>query len=140
MTTTTNITGRSVPNAITSPRKHKRFQWNWGVALVIPYVIAMLLFAVGPALLALIFSFSDFTAGKPQFFMAGFTNYINVFKDPAFFKSYWNVIRFSVLATTTGFVGAISIALILSLTRDRVGGYARSAFFYQALLPVLPWR
>ena len=61
--------------------------------------------------------------------MAGFSNYIKVFKDPAFLKSYWNVIRFSVLATTSGFVGSVAIALLLSLTRDQLGTYARSVFF-----------
>ncbi len=119
MTITTNVSSQSTPIA-SPPRKRKRYKWNWGVALVIPYVIAVALFAVGPALLALVFSFSNFTAGKPELFMAGFSNYIKVFQDPAFIKSYWNVIRFSLLATTAGFVGAVSIALILSLTRDRL--------------------
>ncbi len=129
MTTSVDVSSQNVPIAIASTPKRKRFKWNWGVALVIPYVTAVLIFAVGPALLALIFSFSDFSAGKPQLFMGGFTNYIKVFQDPSFVKSYWNVIRFSVLATTTGFIGAISIALILSLTRDRVGATSRSVFF-----------
>jgi len=106
-----------------------RFQWNWGVILVIPYVVAVSLFAVGPALLALIFSFSGFSAGKPELFMAGLSNYLNVFKDPAFLRAYWNVIRFSVLATTSGFVGSVAIALMLSLTRDQLGTFARSVFF-----------
>jgi multiple sugar transport system permease protein len=129
METTADIVSQSKPIAVAAPRKRKRFQWNWGVALVIPYVIAVTVFALGPALLALIFSFSNFTYGKPQLFMAGFENYIKVFSDPAFAKSYWNVIRFSILATTAGFVGAVSIALILSLTRDRIGTYSRSVFF-----------
>jgi len=129
MATSLNVTGQSTPFMGISPGRRKRRKWNWGIALVIPYLIAVLLFAVGPALLALLFSFSDFTAGKPQLLMAGFSNYINVFKDPSFLKSYWNVIRFSVLATTTGFIGSVSIALILSLTRDRLGTYARSVFF-----------
>lgn len=129
MATSTSLPSQSKPIAIASARKQKRYKWNWGVALVIPYLIALALFAVGPALLALVFSFSNFTAGKPQLFMAGLENYIKVFSDPAFIKSYWNVIRFSLLATTAGFVGAVSIALILSLTRDRLGAYSRSIFF-----------
>lgn len=129
MAPSANVTGLVKPFMGTSPGRHKRFKWNWGVTLVIPYVVAVLVFAVGPALLAVIFSFSEFTYGKPQFFMAGFSNYIKVFKDPSFLKSYWNVIRFSVLATTSGFVGSVAIALLLSLTRDQLGTYARSIFF-----------
>jgi multiple sugar transport system permease protein len=129
MATTTNVRRQAKPITGASPTRRKRFRWNWGVILVIPYVLAVLTFAVGPALVALVFSFSDFSAGKPQLFMAGFGNYIKVFSDPSFLKSYWNVIRFSVLATTTGFAGSVAIALLLSLTKDKLGTYARSAFF-----------
>ncbi len=122
-------TSLTFPGQSTVSVRHKRRKWNWGVALVIPYVIAALLFAVGPALLAIIFSFSEFTAGKPQLFVAGLNNYIKVIKDPSFFKAYWNVIRFSIVATTSGFVGSVAIALLLSLTRDQLGTYARSVFF-----------
>jgi multiple sugar transport system permease protein len=116
----------SVASALTARHKHS---WNWGVMLVIPYVIAVGLFAVGPALVALVFSFSEFGGGKPQLFMAGLGNYIAVFSDKHFIGAYWNVIRFSLVATSTGFIGSVGIALLLSLTRDTIGGIARSAFF-----------
>ena len=102
---------------------------NWGIILVVPYVIAISLFAVGPSLLALVFSFSDFSLGKPNLFMAGLENYIAVFTDSHFIGAYWNVIRFSLIATTAGFVGSVGIALLLSLTRDMIGSFARSVFF-----------
>ncbi len=129
MATSLNVTGQSTPFMGISSGKRKRRKWNWGIALVIPYLIAVLVFAVGPALLAIIFSFSEFSVGKPQFFVAGLNNYIKVIKDPSFFKAYWNVIRFSLLATTSGFIGSVAIALLLSLTRDQLGTYARSIFF-----------
>jgi multiple sugar transport system permease protein len=129
MSTTTNVKGQVNPFKIASPATRKRIRWNFGVILVIPYVIAVITFALGPALLALVFSFSQFTNGKPRFFAAGLANYIKVFSDPAFIQAYWNVIRFSVLATAAGFIGSIAIALLLSLTRDKLGTVARSAFF-----------
>jgi multiple sugar transport system permease protein len=103
--------------------------WNWGLALVIPYVIAISVFALGPALVALVFSFSEFTGGRPQLFKAGLQNYITVFTDSHFVSSYWNVIRFSLVATTSGFVGSVGVALLLSLTRDTIGSIARTVFF-----------
>jgi len=110
-----------------TPQRKKRA--NWGIALIVPYVVAVTVFAVGPSLVALVFSFSDFSAGKPNLFAAGLQNYIAVFTDSNFIGSYWNVIRFSLVATTAGFVGSVGIALLLSLTRDFVGGLARSVFF-----------
>gem|GEM_PF-1781421 len=46
-----------------------------------------------------------------------------------FFRSYGNVIQFSILATTVGFVGSLGIALLLALTRDQFGSVARSLLF-----------
>jgi len=97
--------------------------------LVVPYVIAVTIFSVGPALVALVFSFSKFTGGRPQLFTAGLDNYIAVFTDKNFIGAYWNVIRFSLVATTSGFVGSVGVALLLSLTRDTLGGIARTIFF-----------
>ena len=102
---------------------------NWGMILVTPYIVAVTLFAIGPALIAVVFSFSDFSLGKPNLFMAGFNNYLTVFKDKNFLGAYWNVIRFSLLATTSGCIGSIFIALMLSFTKDSLGGLARSVFF-----------
>jgi multiple sugar transport system permease protein len=128
MSTTLNVKEQLKP-LIASPVTRKRFKVEWGVLLVIPYLIAVITFALGPGLLALVFSFSKFTNGRPLFFGAGLANYIKVFSDPAFGQAYWNVVRFSVLATVSGFVGSVAIALMLSLTRDKVGTIARSAFF-----------
>jgi multiple sugar transport system permease protein len=97
--------------------------------LVVPYVIAVTIFSVGPALVALVFSFSKFTGGRPQLFTAGLENYIAVFTDKHFLGAYWNVVRFSLVATTSGFVGSVGVALLLSLTRDTLGGIARTVFF-----------
>jgi multiple sugar transport system permease protein len=107
----------------------RRFRINLGAMLVLPYVIAVTLFSFGPFLVALVFSFSGFSAGKPELFQAGLKNYIAVFSDPQFREAYWNVVRFSVMATISGFIGSVGIALVLSLTRDRLGSVARSIFF-----------
>ena len=120
---------KKIPSGVSELTTRRKGHWNWGIMLVVPYVISVSLFALGPALLALIFSFSDFSAGKPNLFMAGLNNYIDVFTDSHFIGAYWNVIRFSLVATTSGFIGAVGVALMLSLTRDVIGGFARSIFF-----------
>ena len=116
-------------SAIRERAAQLKHRWNWGVMLVVPYVIAVTIFSVGPALVALVFSFSKFTGGRPQLFTAGLDNYIAVFTDKNFIGAYWNVIRFSLVATTSGFVGSVGVALLLSLTRDTLGGIARTIFF-----------
>lgn len=102
---------------------------DWSLLLIVPYLIAVAMFHLGPALVAVIFSFSKFTFGRPEFFAAGIDNFVKVFSDPVFFRSYGNVIQFSILATTVGFVGSLGIALLLALTRDQFGSVARSLLF-----------
>lgn len=122
------ITGENTP-VIRELLTARLRRWNWGIVLVVPYVIAVTIFSVGPALVAVVFSFSEFSGGKPQLFLAGLDNYIAVFTDKQFLSAYWNVIRFSLVATTSGFIGSVGVALLLSLTRDTIGGIARSVFF-----------
>jgi multiple sugar transport system permease protein len=110
-----------------SPGKKSRF--NWGIVLILPYLVMMFLFNLAPVVTAIIFSFSKFVGGRPQIFAAGLQNYIKVFADPAFSRSYSNVLQFSVLATIMGFVGSVGVALLLSLTHDRIGSVTRSVLF-----------
>jgi len=107
----------------------KKIRMNWAAVLIIPYLIAVCMFHLGPIIMAIIYSFSKFVGGKPYLFSAGLENYIKVFSDPAFSQAYSNVVRFSVLATFMGFVGSVGIALLISLTRDRIGSFARSILF-----------
>lgn len=81
-------------------------------------------------MVAVIFSFSKFTFGRPELFAAGLDNFVKVFSDPVFFRSYGNVIQFSnSLLLLFSFVGSLGIALLLALTRDQFGSVARSLLF-----------
>ena len=42
---------------------------------VLPYVLVLLAFGLGPGLYALLISFADFSLGVPSYFAAGFSNY-----------------------------------------------------------------
>ena len=107
----------------------RKLKFEWSLLLLLPYLIAVSLFHLGPAIAALLFSFSKFNFGKIELLAAGISNYLKVLADPAFSRAYGNVTQFAVLATITGFIGSVSIALLLSLTHDRLGEIARSVLF-----------
>lgn len=107
----------------------RKIQVEWSLFLLLPYLIAVSLFHLGPALAAFVISFSRIRFGKIELFAAGLGNYIRVLADPAFSRAYGNVIQFAILATITGFIGSVSIALLLSLTHDRLGTISRSVMF-----------
>ncbi len=122
----TNSLRKSIFQKMLPTRKMKL---EWSLLLLLPYLIAVSLFHLGPAFAALVISFSRIRFGKIELFAAGFNNYLKVLADPAFSRAYGNVIQFSILATVTGFIGSVGIALLLSLTRDRLGTVSRSVMF-----------
>src|SRR5260370_26210340 len=73
---------------------------RWGVRLnpayvfLLPYLVAMIMFSLGPAVYAFILMFATFKVGKPQFFTAGLTNIVTALKDPDLLPAFENLGRF----------------------------------------------
>ncbi|MFL7794156.1 MAG: hypothetical protein AB8I69_18585, partial [Anaerolineae bacterium] len=69
---------------------------------VLPYLLVMLAFGLGPGLYALLLSFADFSSGLPSYFAAGFSNYLAVFKDFRFSFTFVNIGEFLVISVPLG--------------------------------------
>ena len=110
------------------PRK-RRFRFNSAILLGVPYIAFMVVFGFVPMILALIFSFSKYGNYQPEYFAAGFSNYISILKDPQLRVSFGNVFKFAAIMLPVSFVGALGIALILDLTHDRLGAVMRTVYF-----------
>src|ERR1700681_4494359 len=61
---------------------------------LLPYILAMLLFGLGPGIYALLISFADFSNGVPNYFAAGFKNYVTAFNDARFAFTIGNITQF----------------------------------------------
>ena len=106
----TNQTSLPLPLA-NKPRFASFSRWRRHLTaylFVLPYVLVMLAFGLGPGLYALLLSFADFSTGVPSYFAAGFSNYLAVFKDFRFTFTFGNI------AEVPGDLGA---------TRDRHGSH-----------------
>ena len=78
---------------------------------LLPYLLAMVLFSIGPGLYALLISFADFREGVPRYFAAGLSNYVTAYGDFRFVEVFKNVSIFLL----------ISVPLVLSQrTESRV--------------------
>ncbi len=99
-----------------------------------PWVIGFALFVGGPVLFSIVFSFSRYDILSPARYV-GLQNYIDVFKDPVFYKSVINT-GFMILRVPLGMAVSLMMALLLNRAVRGVGWY-RAAFYLPAIVPLV---
>ena len=100
-----------------------------GILFVLPAVIFISVFLVLPALLAFGYSFQQYNMLKPaQKVFIGLTNYIDVLKNPAFYKSLFNTVYFAAIVVPLQTIVALGLALLVN-TKLKTSKVARICFF-----------
>ena len=100
-----------------------------GIVFVLPAVIFICVFLVLPALLAFGYSFQQYNMLKPaQKVFIGLTNYIDVLKNPAFYKSLFNTVYFAAIVVPLQTIVALGLALLVN-TKLKTSKVARICFF-----------
>ena len=117
----------SAKGAKASPKRRPRF--NAAILLGVPYVAFMIVFGLVPMILAVVFSFSRYGYYRPEYFAAGFSNYVSILTDPQLLTSFGNVFKFAAIMLPVSFIGALGVALILDLAQDRLGEVMRTVYF-----------
>ncbi len=114
-----------------------------GYALILPWVLGLVIWNLGPFLASLYFSFTDYNILQPPEFI-GFDNYVRMFTDD---NQFWNVLRFtllySVINVPLGLLGALLTATLLNQDVRGLGAW-RTLYYLPAVLPAaataLLWR
>jgi multiple sugar transport system permease protein len=110
-------------------KTRRRFRIPSAYIFLTPYLIAMFMFSLGPALYSLLLSFATFQEGRPVFFAAGFKNIVTVFKDPFLMPSFLNVIRFLLVSVPFGIIAVTFLTLLLHARPGRFSSTMRTAYF-----------
>jgi len=110
--------------------KKKNLSWYGRIdpwLFLLPTLIGLIVFRLGPIISALIISFTDWDILKKANFI-GFSNYIEMFKDAAFYKVFWNTIIFSSVYVAGVMVSGLLLAVLLN---QKLKGmkFFRSAFY-----------
>src|SRR5262245_5636246 len=87
---------------------------------LIPYLLAMILFSIGPGLYALMISFADFSTGIPRYFAAGLNNYITAYTDFRFTEVFRNVGIFLAISVPLGIFLVVLLSTLLHIHRGRL--------------------
>src|SRR5690606_26713550 len=96
----------------------------------------LLVFWIGPIIVALVYSFCNYDVLTPAQFI-GLENYRRLFfSDPLFWKSLWNTLYFVVLAVPTAVGGSLGLALLLNQP-IRGRSLWRTLFYLPSIVPLV---
>ena len=94
-----------------------------GYGFVLPDLLGLLIFMVGPMIMAFVISFTDWRlVGDPQFI--GLDNYQKLFDDPRFLSSLKRTATFTLQFVPAVYVLSLGMALLLK-RRSRANGFFR---------------
>lgn len=126
----TNIAA-SRPVVGTGAVRTRRRKWRLqtGHLFVLPYFLFMCAFGLGPAIYALLLSFSKVQFGRPIFFQAGLSNFVTAFTDFRFMPAFQNVFSYLAVALPVGLVGVVGLSLLLHVRPSRMADTMRTIYF-----------
>ncbi len=119
------------------PRSYNENRY-WGLFLISPWLIGLIIFKLIPILTSLGLSFTDFYLLEPKNYQfVGIDNYLSVMKDPnsGFVLLQTMALALVIIPVQAG--SAIFLATLLSNRRLRMSNTLRSLFFIPSILPVL---
>ena len=96
---------------------------------LLPYLLTMFFFSIGPGLYALMISFADFSQGRPRYFSAGISNYVTAYGDFRFGEVFRNIGVFLLVSVPLGIVLVVLISLLLHIRRGRLAALLRTIYF-----------
>ncbi len=124
------------PRVASSSRRQRHLT---AYLFVLPYILVMLAFGLGPGLYALLISFADFSLGVPRYFAAGFSNYLAVFKDFRFTFTFGNIAEFLIISVPLGIAMVVILAILLQMRPGPLTTALRTLYFLSGAVtgPVL---
>jgi multiple sugar transport system permease protein len=106
-----------------------------GLLFCAPWLIGLTVFLIYPLCAALYYSLCDYSVLLPPVFI-GFDNYVDLVKDPLFWKSLYNTAYYALGSVVLGLFVSLSLALLLNSKVKGLGLY-RTIFFLPSLMPVV---
>jgi multiple sugar transport system permease protein len=106
------MSGGTKPPLLTGGGALRIDGWKKAIWFLLPYIIGLITFTLGPLVASLIISFHKWDLfTSPRF--VGFANYSNLFKDPLFWKSLLNTFYFTSVAVPLGVLTGLFFAILM---------------------------
>jgi multiple sugar transport system permease protein len=106
-----------------------------GLLFCAPWLIGLTVFLIYPLCAAFYYSLCDYSVLLPPVFI-GLDNYVDLVKDPLFWKSLYNTAYYALGSVVLGLFVSLTLALLLNSKVKGLGLY-RTIFFLPSLMPVV---
>jgi multiple sugar transport system permease protein len=106
-----------------------------GLLFCAPWLLGLTVFLAYPLCAAFYYSLCDYSVLLPPVFV-GFDNYVDLLKDPLFWKSLYNTAYYALGSVVLGLFVSLGLALLLNSKVKGLGLY-RTVFFLPSLMPVV---
>ena len=114
-------------------RRDKRL---WGLLLISPWLVGLVLFKLAPILATLGISFTNIYFIEPlPFNFVGLKNYIDLFKDPNLAAAFLGTFKLALIVIPIQTGAAILLATLLSNEKLRMKDTLRVLFFLPSIIP-----
>jgi multiple sugar transport system permease protein len=108
----------------------------WGYLFLLPWLIGLIVFLIGPIIVSLYLSFTQYDVISPPQWI-GLENYRNaLFTDDLFWPSILRTLEYSIVVVPLGLLGSLLLAMLLNRQAKGIGIF-RTAFFLPSLTPTV---
>jgi multiple sugar transport system permease protein len=108
----------------------------WGYIFLLPWLIGLIVFILGPILASAYFSLNEYDVLSPPRWV-GLDNYKRAFfEDNQFWPSLWRTLLFSIVVVPLGLLGSLALALMLNQGAKGTNVF-RTVFFLPSLTPAV---
>ncbi|MGH2460863.1 MAG: carbohydrate ABC transporter permease [Chloroflexota bacterium] len=108
----------------------------WGYALLLPWLLGLIIFILGPILASLYLSFTDYEVISPPVWV-GLANYQKAFfGDDLFWPSLGRTFEYSIAVVPIGLLGSLLLAVLLNRGMKGTNIF-RTLFFLPSLTPAV---
>jgi alpha-1,4-digalacturonate transport system permease protein len=125
------MTNSAADVSVRPPRKRRSTYTLAPLVLIAANVVLFALFFVWPAVIGLVYSFTNYT-GVGAFQFIGLDNYQNLFGDSTFYDALFRTLLYTVLVVPLNFVLSLFIANLVVSRQAKGASIARVVFF-------IPW-
>ena len=108
----------------------------WGYILLLPWLLGLIIFILGPIIASLYLSFTDYEVISPPVWV-GLANYQKAFfGDDLFWPSLWRTFEYSIAVVPIGLLGSLFLAILLNRGMKGTNIF-RTLFFLPSLTPAV---
>ena len=133
-----NLTKKK-PYYLSSREKRKA---KWGYLFMLPWFVIFAIFYAYPLVYGIVISFTDFRMG--DFNWIGFKNYLDMFRDEAFWRSFTAMLSYAVLVIPMNVIIPLLIANVIRPFKEKSAAFVKMMYYLpgviSAVSTVVAWK